>query len=253
MKITLKFTTPFIGHKYSKALGEKIDIEKKMNISSKTGEEKRKIAQQAWLEKNGLPKDRLEVLQKLIDEEGHWSRDKDGFIIIPGGRLICALTDTLYRYGRPLKLKLQRSDLHRYLQVSNFATGRKTCDWVWWRLAIGRDPSGKVQGSGKRPLNNEVLGIVPKKIAEDTEMTVTKKGDCEPLVVTGEIEVDPLAPAKLAEEVLMLLDYCGSHVGIGCSRELGFGYFMREGGKQMKAIEAAKAADEKEEDEKETE
>lgn len=253
MKITLQFTTPFIGHKYSKDLGEKIDIEKKMNISSKTGEEKRKIAQQAWLEKHGLPKNHLEVLQQRIDKEGHWSVDKEGNIIIPGGRIICALTDTLYRYGKPLKLKVQRADLHRYLEVSNFATGRKTCDWVWKRLAIGRDPSGKVQGSGKRLLNNEVLGVVPKKITEDTEMTVIKVGNCEPLVVTGEIEFNPLAPAKLADEVLTLIDYCGSHVGIGCSRELGFGYFMREGGKQMQAIEAAKVADEKEEDEKEAE
>lgn len=240
MKITLQFTTPFIGHKYSKALGEKIDIEKKMNISSKTGEEKRKVAQKAWLEKHGLPANHLEVLQNIIDKEGHWSYDKDGNIIIPGGRIVCAMTDTLYRFGKPLKLKVQRSDLHRYLEVSNFATGRKTCDWKWWRLAIGRDPQGKVQGSGKRILDNEVLGIVPKKIAEDTEMNVTKVGECQPLVVTGEILFDPLAPAKLEEEVLTLLDYCGSHVGIGCSRELGFGYFIREGGKQMKAVEAVK-------------
>lgn len=242
----------YIGHTYCTALAEKVHLEKQMKISPKTGDAKRKVAEEAWLEKMGYDTDHLAKLQSEIDRKAAWGLELDGEkeIVLFGNRLVNALVDTLRNFGKPLKLKLDRSDLRTYIAVSNFRTGKVRPDWTWTRAILGRDIAGKTQATAKRISTNQVIGEIPNWITTDPEQIINIIGDTKPFAAVGEITIDEFAPDGFADDLFTLLDYCGQHVGVGCSRDMGFGRFYRIGGKKHKAaakpVEAVAVADDEE-------
>lgn len=223
----------FVGHMRTPELVEKILIETKGRPSARSKPDKMLAGISAWLNKEGYAPDYYDNLCKAVQTQDlNWSRDDKGCIIIPAARIMCMLIEASRELGK--RTGLQKALLRRYVYISDFVTNRKVADWTWRRLVPLRDSTGKLLSSNPAIQTNQVIGVMPKIFLSDRNMKVDITGKAEPVVAVGEIEINDCAPQEFVDQFYWQFDYASNNVGVGCSRTMGLGRFLRDGGQKVK-------------------
>lgn len=194
-----RFVTPYIGHPYSPAMYQLIEIQKKSGMNRAKSAANRRAALEEELRRLGMTLADYEALDVEAQKPFHYA--EDGEIVIPAFRVMSFLV-AANDIARAAQRACPADQVWSRIVSSDFRTGRHAPDGVWSRFVT------VTLGTGAKASNQRALRENPY---------------IEGFCATGTISFDEetVDPRTLEN----LIRWAGQFVGIGACRKMGKGRF----------------------------
>lgn len=195
--VTLHFPKGYIAHPYWPEREKLINIQKESGVNRVRSEERRDKALKSYLAARGLTLEDYLRLEELANRPFY--TDESGEIVIPSRQLYGMLAQGAA--VAPSSIRPFRTDQVRtVVDLSDFRTGRTKPDGVFERFVLVKS------GTGQTLSNQRALRSDPY-IADVT--------------ATGILRLAP----EFAQKVRTFLEWCGTEIGVGAARKMGWGRF----------------------------
>jgi hypothetical protein len=199
-KVTIHFGKGYIGHPYTRAVLDLVNIEKASGMNRARSDTNRRQALEQYLKSVGLTVSDYETLKEEAARPFYYLNGPGSEIIIPAKHIESCLVEASHAAKSSIRL-CPPDKLRTALSVSDFLTGKTEPDGTWWRTVVVTGAQGK--------LSNQ-RGERENAYIEDFDATGT--------IAYSEAMVEP-------KKLHQFLQFAGSDVGTGASRKMGWGRF----------------------------
>ena len=207
LKAELTFTQGYIAHPYWPELEKFINVQKESGTKRAKSEATRVKALNEYLKKKGLTMADLEALERRAVRPFYTAADvydtehPEDEIVIPSHQMTAMLANGCDVASSSIKL-CKVEQLRSLITAGHVWTGKTKADGVYSRFVVVKTGSGQVLSNQRSLRENPYIG----KFTGTLELTFSE---------------DQLKPDKVRDFV----SFCGSDIGVGASRKMGWGRF----------------------------